>query len=407
MTVLGTLLVLAAMVQTPSSIVVRRGEATTTIRVLVTQRGPMVRLEEALTPLGAVLLRNSTDRFRLVAGGAEINLSLGVAAATTRGRTEQLAAAPALFEGKLLVPLSLMTDLLPRVASGFVWDAALGELRRDAVVAAEKAPVVTPRPPPASRQPRAEPQVRRAPVRHVIVIDAGHGGPDRGMKGPVRAGNRFQEADITLGVARRVRDVLRRRGFDVVMTRTTDTLIALADRGHIDNRARKREYISINVNAANPRWRRPQDARGFETYFLSTAKTDDERRVEEMENEAVKYEGEEAVSTDDPLSFILNDMKQNEYLRESSDLAVGIQRSLAGIPHPGVDRGVKQAGFRVLVAAYMPSVLVEIGFGTNAAEARWMSGATGQTAIAAAIASATAAYLDRLDRRTASGVPPE
>ena len=227
------------------------------------------------------------------------------------------------------------------------------------------------------------------------------------MKGPVRAGNRFHEADITLGVARRVRDVLRRRGFDVVMTRTTDTLIALADRGHIANRARGSVFVSIHVNAANPRWRRPQDARGFETYFLSTAKTDDERRVEEMENEAVKYEGEEAVSTDDPLSFILNDMKQNEYLRESSDLAVGIQRSLAGIPHPGVDRGVKQAGFRVLVAAYMPSVLVEIGFGTNAAEARWMSGATGQTAIAAAIASATAAYLDRLDRRTASGVPPE
>jgi N-acetylmuramoyl-L-alanine amidase len=205
-------------------------------------------------------------------------------------------------------------------------------------------------------------------------------------------------------VARRVRDALTKRGFEVVMTRTTDTLIALADRGHIANRARGSVFVSIHVNAANPRWRRPQDARGFETYFLSEAKTDDERRVEAMENEAVKYEGEESVRADDPLSFILNDMKQNEYLRESSDFAVDVQRALAAIPHPGVNRGVKQAGFRVLVAAYMPSVLVEIGFGTNAAEASWLSSVRGQVAIADAIANATKAYLDRLDRRMAAGV---
>ena len=191
------------------------------------------------------------------------------------------------------------------------------------------------------------------------------------------------------------------------MTRTTDTLIALADRGHIANRAKGSVFVSIHVNAANPRWRRPQDARGFETYFLSTAKTDDERRVEEMENEAVKYEGEEAVSADDPLSFILNDMKQNEYLRESSDFAAEVQSALARIPHPGVNRGVKQAGFRVLVTAYMPAVLVEIGFGTNAAEVRYLSSAAGQRAIANAIARATAAYLERLDRRTANGVSPD
>lgn len=410
MSVIGSILVLAAALQAPSSLVIRRGEATTTINVVLTQRGPMVRLEEALAPLGAVLVRSGSDVFRLVAGGAEVELSLGVAAAKTRTRSEQLAAAPAIFDGKLLVPLSLLTDLLPRVAPEFTWDAARAELRRVVVASAEKLPAAAPRPPPARRSAETpgavRPPARREPAHHIIVVDAGHGGPDRGMRGTIGSRRRIYEADITLGVSRRVRDALRKRGFEVVMTRTTDTLIALADRGHIANRAKGSVFVSIHVNAANPRWRRPQDARGFETYFLSTAKTDDERRVEEMENEAVKYEGEESVSTDDPLSFILNDMKQNEYLRESSDFAVEVQRSLAGIPHPGVNRGVKQAGFRVLVTAYMPAILVEIGFGTNPSEAAWLSSAAGQTAIAGAIASATAAYLDRLDRRTTSGVPP-
>ncbi len=412
MMVLAPLLVLAAALQVPGSVTIRRGEETTALLVLQTQRGPMIRLEEALTPLGAALVRTGADRFRLVAGGAQVDLALGVQVATARGRPEQLPAAPSIFEGKLLVPLSLLTDLLPRVAPGFTWDAGRGELRREAAASVAATPPTTPRPPPAARVTPADPRrdsvlPRRQPTQHVVVVDAGHGGPDRGMRSRHGPGGRFHEADITLGVSRRVRDALRKRGFQVVMTRTTDTLIALADRGHIANRAKGSVFLSIHVNAANPRWRRPHDARGFETYFLSTAKTDDERRVEEMENEAVKYEGEEAVSADDPLSFILNDMKQNEYLRESSDLAVEVQGALASMPHPGVNRGVKQAGFRVLVSAYMPSVLVEIGFGTNAAEARWLSSASGQTAIATAIANATAVYLDRLDRRTASGVPPE
>jgi len=424
MSTVGTLLLLAAALQAPSALVIRHGEATATVSVLLTQRGPMVRLEEALTPLGAALVRGAGDRMRLVAGGAEIDLTLGMAVAKTGGRTEQLAAAPAMLDGKLLVPLSLLTDLLPRVARGFAWDAPRSELRRAGTAVASTGPPSTATatavasagppstasaPPPRRAAPApgsARPPPRRERTRHVVVVDPGHGGPDRGMRGPIGS-RRYHEADITLGVSRRLREALQKRGYGVVMTRTTDTLIALHDRGHIANRAKGSVFVSVHVNAANLRWRRPQDARGFETYFLSTAKTDDERRVEAMENEAVKYEGEEAVSSDDPLSFILNDMKQNEYLRESSDFAVEVQQALASIPHPGVNRGVKQAGFRVLVTAYMPAVLVEIGFGTNAAEVRYLTSAAGQRAIAEAIAFATAAYLERLDRRTANGVSPD
>ena len=148
--------------------------------------------------------------------------------------------------------------------------------------------------------------------------------------------------------------------------------------------------------------RRPGAARGYETYFLAEAKTEDERRVAAMENEAVRFDDASDVPKDDALGFMLSDMKQNEHLRESSALADAIQGRLRG-SHPGPSRGVKQAGFRVLVTAFMPAVLVEIGFGTNRAEASWIASADGQTQIADAITRATLDYLARYDRRVGGG----
>ena len=142
-------------------------------------------------------------------------------------------------------------------------------------------------------------------------------------------------------------------------------MIALADRGAHRERAQRRSLPLLHINAANRRWRDPAAARGFETYFLSEARTDDARRVEEMENSSIEYEVDSLPAGDDALSFILKDMKQNESLRESQLLADAVQDGLGAI-HPGPSRGVKQAGFRVLVAALVPAVLVEVGFGTNA-----------------------------------------
>ena len=117
----------------------------------------------------------------------------------------------------------------------------------------------------------------------------------------------------------RLGQALRARGVDVIYTRTTDTLIALSDRGRIANRAGGDLFISVHVNAASPAWPDPGAARGFETYFLAEAKTEDARRVEHMENEAVQYEDAPSnLGKNDPLSFIFSDMIQNEHLRESS-----------------------------------------------------------------------------------------
>jgi N-acetylmuramoyl-L-alanine amidase len=219
------------------------------------------------------------------------------------------------------------------------------------------------------------------------------------MRGPIGAKSQVREKAITLDVALALRDILTERGVNVVMTRTTDTLIALSDRGRIANAKKGDVFLSIHVNAANPRWKQPGAARGFETYFLSEARTEDARRVEAMENEVVKYEIGKSVAADDPLSFIVHDMEQNQHLRESSELAATVQQSLARM-HPGPNRGVKQAGFRVLVTAFMPAVLIEIGFGTNAAEARFLTDAEHQREIATSIAEATMQYLAGYQRRS-------
>ena len=234
---------------------------------------------------------------------------------------------------------------------------------------------------------------------HTVVVDAGHGGVDPGA--PVQGG-RLREKDITLQVALKVGQALKARGLRVVYTRTSDTLIARSDRGKIANQADGDVFLSIHVNAANPGWKRPQAARGFETYFLGVAKTEDSRRVEEMEEGAGRYESNGGGAANDPLDFILTDMLQNEHLRESSDLAEIIQRRLGRI-HPGPDRGVKQAGFTVLVSAFMPAVLVEIGFGTNLEEARFLASPRRQTEMAEAIAEATREYLQRHERRVGAG----
>jgi len=96
------------------------------------------------------------------------------------------------------------------------------------------------------------------------------------MSGPIGSSHPLYEKNITLAVALKVGAALKRMGMDVLQTRTTDTLIALSDRGRIANAHHGDLFLSIHVNAANPNWHDPAAARGFETYFLAEAKTEDD-----------------------------------------------------------------------------------------------------------------------------------
>jgi len=398
----------------PRSLVVRDAHSRVRVPVVASADGPMLR-PEALADVMELSLRRDpgeTSKYTLNVWGTELHLEAGVAVVRIGDTVRQLAVAPRIENGRLLVPLQLVSDVFPGVVPNARWDSDSAQLVLFAFASNKRsssAPrsVLADAPPPpkmaSGASSRADdsrlPPVPPKRFRRTIIVDAGHGGEDNGMTGPIGGPRTLIEKNITLSVAKKLGEELAQRRVDVVYTRTTDTLIALDDRGRIANRASGNLFISIHVNAANPNWKDPRGSRGFETYFLSEARTEDARRVEEMENSAVRFEQQsDKPESGDPLSFILSDMQQNEHLRESSELAALIQQRL-GKMHPGPSRGVKQAGFRVLVTAYMPAVLVEIGFGSNPAEAAYLSDAAKQRALAAAIADAAMQYLDRYDSR--------
>ena len=399
----------------PEALRIRSGGREATVPLVETNAGPAVRAASLASLLDGSVVSDSGGHHVLRLAGVEMRLVDQIPFARIGAVVVPLAAAPFSGAEGLHVPLQLLAELLPRYASGVSFDVSRVELRVPdtapraiAEAPATARPVASTRPPaPAAvpERPSTRGAARPAARKRVVVVDAGHGGVDPGMRGPYGRSRKISEKDITLAVAKQLRTMLQRRGYTVVMTRTTDTLIARRDRGRIANRGQGDLFLSIHVNAANPRWKNPGAARGFETYFLSEAKTEDEKRVLQMEEESVHFETEADATKDDPLAFIINDMAQNEHLRESRDLAAIIQRSLAGI-HPGPNRGVKQAGFTVLMSAFMPAVLIEIGFGTNPSESDFIASAAGQRKLADAIADATDDYMEQYERRIQANATP-
>ena len=368
----------------PSVVSARSGTLESVVPLVETSAGRVLRLDRLAPALPVTVRAEGPGRFVVAVFNVTMTLADQVPFARVGASVIPLGGAPLMDRDALLVPLQLIAEVLPRlIPTRLSYDPIRSELRVSGPTTAST--------PPASR----------ARVKRRVVVDAGHGGPDNGMTGPIGSRQKIREKDITLAVSRELAKSLRRQGVEVIMTRTTDTLIGLYDRGPIANERGGDLFLSIHVNAANLRWRRPGDARGFETYFLAEAKTEDERRVERMENEAIRFETTVQAPKNDPLSFIIHDMAQNEHLRESQELAAAIQAGL-GRMHPGPSRGVKQAGFVVLTTAFMPAVLVEIGFGTNVEEARYLASPARQREIADAIASATMAYLEGYERRLGS-----
>ncbi len=218
---------------------------------------------------------------------------------------------------------------------------------------------------------------RKLEIR-TVVIDPGHGGSDPGVEG---AGG-LLEKDVNLKVGRELADRLRDRGFEVVLTRDGDDHLGLAERAEIANAAGGDLFVSLHCNG----WFN-EGANGLETYFLSPAKSDWSKSVETVENQAH--------DEPDDVEFIVWDLVQNRYISASSDLAEVVQAEVCrdlGLP----DRGVRQAGFRVLVGAWMPAVLVEMGFLTHPDEARQLGRDRYRRELARAIAGAVEVYRDRV-----------
>jgi N-acetylmuramoyl-L-alanine amidase len=203
-----------------------------------------------------------------------------------------------------------------------------------------------------------------------IVLDPGHGGKDPGAIGV----GGIAEKDIVLSVAKKLARKLRAElGVEVVLTRNDDRFVPLEDRTAIANSEEADLFISLHVNASPN-----SDSRGIETYYLDNTTDEAAIRLAAREN------GTSRRNISD-LQFILSDMTQNMKLEDSITLAHRLQGSLVG----GMDKlmgdvkdlGVKKALFYVLVGARMPSVLVEMFFITNRAEARALTQESHQDAL--------------------------
>lgn len=394
----------------PGDVIRVRGAAgDTLVQLLPSEGGGRVRLDVMTRWLGGRLDAAGADRWKVTFSGAALELQAGMPFAAYNGFALPLHEAVIVADGVPFVPLQVFSEIVPRFGVGIVWDRSRWEVRlfqavarRESAPAAPAAPATsaptptTPASAPAPAAANAPPGLSR---RYTVAVDAGHGGVDPGNPGVVLNGRRVNEARLTLEMAKRLESELRARGLEVIMTRDEDRLIPLDRRGPIANARRADLFISLHTNAANPNWRNGSAVRGVETYFLATARTEDERRVAAMENEVVRFEVETNPDAGDPLGFILNDIAQNEHLRESSDLAQVVQSALAA-KHPGPNRGVKQAGFMVLSKAFMPAILVEVGFGTNVEDARWMASTAGQRDIAVSISDGVMEYLRHYERRT-------
>lgn len=233
-------------------------------------------------------------------------------------------------------------------------------------------------------------QSRRNWLLNTIVIDAGHGGKD---KGAVSASG-LQEKTVCLDISKRLGKLIRKKmGIKVIYTRDEDVFIPLWKRTKIANESGGKVFISIHANSF-PKNRR---AKGFETYLLRPGKTQDAIEVAQRENSVIAMEEaahEYGDFTDEQI--ILATMAQHEFMKESEYLADVIQQELdKRLKTP--NRGVKQAGFYVLVGGSMPNVLVETGFLSNKEEAKLLGKSSHRQKIAEGIFDALVNFKDKYE----------
>lgn len=213
-----------------------------------------------------------------------------------------------------------------------------------------------------------------------VVIDAGHGGKDPGAIGIKGA----KEKDINLAVALKLGEMISKSlpDVNVIYTRSTDKFVELYKRGKIANENNGKLFISIHCNSAGKK----SSTRGFEVYLLRPGKTQQAIEIAELENSVIKLEDNPdryQKLTDE--NFILVSMAHSAYMRYSEKFSDMLNsnwlKQVRGIP----SRGVKQAGFYVLVGASMPGVLVEAGFLSNEKDEEYLKSERGQKEVATAL----------------------
>lgn len=241
------------------------------------------------------------------------------------------------------------------------------------------------------------------PRPFTVVIDAGHGGKDPGNLGTGRF--KSTEKDVTLDVSLKLGSYIEDKipGTRIIYTRKGDTFPTLKERVETANNNQADLFISIHCNAA------ANQAYGSETFVMGMHKTEESLKNAMRENASIyleeNYEQNYAgFDPKDPETYIIMSLRQNIFLDQSLILSKYIQdqfRDRVGRK----DRGVKQAGYYVISFTTMPSVLVELGFLTNAEEEEYLNSAEGREYMASAIFRAFRQYKEEIDENSQEIVP--
>jgi N-acetylmuramoyl-L-alanine amidase len=212
------------------------------------------------------------------------------------------------------------------------------------------------------------------------VIDPGHGGKDPGAV----AGKGLYEKTVALAISLKVGEILKKRGYRVYFTRTTDKFIKLRDRTRFANKKNADLFISIHANSA-----KNEKLNGVETYFLSPARSERSKRVAALENkgdiEEMNYFSK---------ATYLNVFNKAKIVA-SNKFAIDVQRGMISYLRDSYnvkDGGVREAPFWVLVGAQMPAILVEVGYISNRVEKKRIFTSRYQNLIARGIASGVDNY---------------
>ncbi len=267
-------------------------------------------------------------------------------------------------------PARLVLDLAPTDRESFLRKVVL-----DAKTASSEAPA------------RSEPPADSADKRPLVVLDPGHGGIDTGTKGP---GGEIMEKNIVLDFAQRLRERIEKTGkYRVLMTRTDDTFIPLGERVHIARNAGAALFVSIHADSLP---KKEGDAQGATVYTLSETATDSEAaRLAEEENRADVIAGVDLKDEPDDVAGILLDLAQRETKTFSVQFAHRLVSELKGATKLHKNP-LKSAGFKVLRAPDVPSVLVELGYVSNKDDLQSLLSDSWRDRTAALVAQAIDAY---------------
>ncbi len=220
----------------------------------------------------------------------------------------------------------------------------------------------------------------------LIVIDPGHGGSDSGA-----VGNGLKEKNVVLATSKKLGELLQKRGYRVIYTRSTDVFINLRSRTIFAGKKNADMFISIHANAA-PNASAASRMSGVETFFLSPARSERSKNAAALENKG-DLEDMNTFSKQTFLNFL-----NREKIISSNKLAIDIQSYMLSSVKKSFkskDGGVREAPFWVLVGATMPAVLVEIGYITHPDEGKNLGKSAYQDRIAQGIANGVDAYFQK------------